>query len=340
MKKLAARLVRWAIPLAILAYLVHQVRSESGQLPLTLGVACWPALGLALAAVLFATLLAILRWWLLVRALQFDFRPHDALRLGFLGELMSFVALGPVGSDVVKCVFLTRRCPGRRARAAATVLADRVVGLYCLLLLATASLFLLRSLHPSAAMPLPEWFGPALLGFTLAGGLSVAILMSPWVPHESLASWVGRLPWAGPTAAELVRAADAYRRRPLALVGAAALSLAVHGVLAVSLFLIALALVPSPPNLGSHFTIMPLATASGVLPLPANGLGAFEFILESTYRSAREAAPIPGQGIVVAAGYRLVSLIVAGVGAGAYLAYRQDLSAALQQSETVGETTG
>ena len=82
-----------------------------------------------------AVSLTFVRWYLLVRALGLNFRLLDAFRLGFLGYLFNFVSVGSVGGDLFKAIFIAREQPGRRTEAVATVLVDRVVGVYALVLL-------------------------------------------------------------------------------------------------------------------------------------------------------------------------------------------------------------
>ena len=118
----------------------------------------------ALAFGLFFTgvVITFLRWQALVRALGFPFSTLDALRLGFLGYLFNFVAPGGVGGDIFKAVFIARQFHGRNAQAVATVLLDRIIGLYALLLVASAAILwegLLWSEVPkSGALPSARLF--------------------------------------------------------------------------------------------------------------------------------------------------------------------------------------
>ena len=75
-----------------------------------------------------ATIVTIVRWHFLVRAVDLPLRMRDTLRLGFLGYLYNFVLPGGVGGDFVKGGFLAREQPGRRTEAVLTVLVDRIVG--------------------------------------------------------------------------------------------------------------------------------------------------------------------------------------------------------------------
>ena len=61
---------------------------------------------------------------------------------GALGFALNFVSLGTVGGDLFKAVLLAKVSPGRRTEAVVTVMADRILGLLMMMLLAsTAILF-------------------------------------------------------------------------------------------------------------------------------------------------------------------------------------------------------
>jgi uncharacterized membrane protein YbhN (UPF0104 family) len=73
------------------------------------------------------------RWYLLVRALDLPFTLGKAFRLGLVGSFWNAFAPGSVGGDLVKAYYIAAGQPGRRASAVATVLADRLVGLFGLI---------------------------------------------------------------------------------------------------------------------------------------------------------------------------------------------------------------
>ena len=70
------------------------------------------------------------------------FRFRDAIRISFWGYLLNMAPLGIVGGDVVKAVMLDHEYPHYRAKALASVLFDRVVGLYLLFVVASVALLM------------------------------------------------------------------------------------------------------------------------------------------------------------------------------------------------------
>ncbi len=83
--------------------------------------------------VTICTCVQFFRWYLLVRALDLPFTIGAAYRLGLVGSFWNTFAPGSVGGDLVKAYYIARGQPGRRAAAVATVIVDRLVGLFGLL---------------------------------------------------------------------------------------------------------------------------------------------------------------------------------------------------------------
>jgi hypothetical protein len=86
--------------------------------------------------------------------------------------------------------------------------------------------------------------------------------------------------------------------------------------------------------LSTHYVVMPLSAAGGVLPLPA---GPMEGVLDYLYTIAP--APVglvvePGQGLVVALGYRIIGVLIAAVGVVYYLASRREVTAVMHEAES------
>src|SRR5262249_52345866 len=140
LKKILLKLVQWGIPGAIIAWMVTEIARNKSFAQLWSEPKRWDLLVLAAAACFLGTLVTILRWHFLVRAVDLPLKLRDTLQLGFLGYLYNFVLPGGVGGDLVKGGFMARKQPGRRTDAVLTVLVDRIVGLYGLFLLATGAI--------------------------------------------------------------------------------------------------------------------------------------------------------------------------------------------------------
>src|SRR3954471_20584304 len=131
-------LVKLLLAAAILIYLIVRGRDAFSQL--SAKTIDWPLMVAALLCTLLMAALSYIRWHILIRAVGIDARLVDTLRLGSLGFALNFVSPGSIGGDFFKAVFLAHGHRNLRPEAIATVVADRVVGLLTMLLLASAGI--------------------------------------------------------------------------------------------------------------------------------------------------------------------------------------------------------
>jgi hypothetical protein len=88
------------------------------------------------------------------------------------------------------------------------------------------------------------------------------------------------------------------------------------------------------PSLADHFVMIPLAFVTGVLPLPGNGLGAFEVVVKTLYELVPANVHVTeGHGFVVSLCYRAVTVLIAMIGVCYYLASRREVARVLAEAE-------
>lgn len=280
--------------------------------------------GLLAAATAFCVLMVvatIVRWYLLVRALDLPFRLRDAFRLGFLAYALNFVSLGNVGGDLFKAIFIAREQPGRRAEAVATVVIDRIIGLYALFVVASCTI-LVTGLWRSQVLEIQVIARSTLL-LTAVGAVGIGLVLMPGFTGGWMTQRLLRLPKAGPVAVRLLTAVRIYRSKLPVLGLAFLISIGVHCCTTLGTWLAAQGLSDAVPSLASHLVIVPLAVLAGALPLPLGGLGGPEFVQEFLYtRLAGGVAVAAGTGLIVALAWRAISIVVAAVGFVYYLANR------------------
>jgi uncharacterized membrane protein YbhN (UPF0104 family) len=297
----------------------------------------WSLLGLALACTFGAIVLSFVRWFVLVRALGLEFRLIDALRLGSLGFVLNFVALGTLGGDLFKAVFIAREQPGRRTEAVATVMADRLLGLLTMLLLASGGI-LATGLRNSDSLPVAMLCDAILLA-TAAGWVGVGMLLFvPWLLSPRLIGWVEAVPLVGPTIYRLIDAVRAYRDQKPHLVLAWAICLGVDLLFVVSFYLVARGLPVHAPTLAQHMVIVPVANMAGAIPATPSGLGTMEAAVEVLYRAVPGGdQAVPGDGTLVSLGHRVTMITVALVGLLYYVTQRSNLQKMLEEAEEMEE---
>lgn len=331
MKKILIALLKIGISVAILAYLAWDAWQNEAFGRLLEQPKRWDLLVCALLACGAAVTLTLIRWCYLVRALDLPFAMRDALRIGFLSYLFNLAPMGIVGGDLLKAVMLARHQQGARARALASVFVDRIVGLYTLFVVASAAILLTGF----GGLPEPEirWVCRATLLVTAAGAAGIVALLLPDFSGGRSTRWIARLPRVGEPLLRLVEAVQMYRHRQGVLAASALMSVAVHSLFTLGVFLIATGVYEHVPSLGTHFVLSPLSAATGVLPLP---MGPFEFVLDRLYLFAPVAggaAMMPGQGLVVALGYRIITVLIAAIGIAYYLGSRQEVAEVLHDAE-------
>jgi len=328
LKKLIVTLLKFGISIGILVYLLNQARRHQSFEQLRDQPKDWAQLGVAWLLAMAAVSISFVRWFALVRVLGLSFRMRDAFRLGFLGYLLNFVSVGSVGGDLFKAVFIAREQPRRRTEAVATVLVDRIIGMFSLFVLASAGILLTGAAAAGAPREI-QFIARTTLGATVVGTCAVLVLLVPASTGERVHGWVSRMPKIGAVLASLVSAARVYRGKISVLAACCLMSLGTHVLFTLAVFNIARGLPGDHPPLAQHFVIVPMGMAAGGLPLPLGALGAFEYVLDFLYRTVSSS----NQGLVVALGYRLITVVIAMVGAGFYLSSRREVAAVLHEAE-------
>lgn len=333
MYKVLVNLLRWGIPLGIVAYLLYDAAQQDALYQLWNGPKDWRLLGLAFLFFLAAQLVAIVRWYWLVRSLDIPFTWNAALRLGILGYLLTFISLGAVGGDLLRAFFVAREQPTRRAAAAATVIVDRILGLYSLFLVATVAILFTNTWDKSTSLGLDVLCQSV---FACLGIGTVCLLLVMSGVGARLESQVERIPRIGKIIRPMFLAVEAYRRNWKAVFLSILLGIGAQFLLACTIRTTALAILTDPPSLVDHLIIVPLAMLTAILPLPGQGLGAFEWVLEMLYRKI--SGTTTGQGLLVAFGYRLITIATALVSAIVYVGNRKEVAEVMREAEA--ETEG
>jgi uncharacterized membrane protein YbhN (UPF0104 family) len=334
-RKRFAALAKLAVSAALLGYLVVKATHDESFQQLREQPKHWPLLATALLFELAAVVVGIVRWRLLVAAVEIPFSLREAFRLGFLGFLLNFFTLGTVGGDAIRAVFLARSNPGRGAVAVATVVVDRLIGVFALLLLVSIAFFVidwstLQTRDPEGLAVIRNLCWVALIG-SGAGLAALTVLLLPGFTSSPLWDVLAGLPKIGRTMADLVEALRMYRQRIGILAVAVAMSLCVHLLLAVGLFLIARGLPGEAADFSAHLVISPMASAFGAIPLPG-GLGAYEVALDFLYRRISPQSVSESQGFVIALAYRVMTIMIAAIGAAYYVTSRREVKRLMEEA--------
>lgn len=327
-------LLRLTVPAAILTYLVWSVASSPEQVEnlrmIFSGGTRWHLVGLAFLVALSALTITIVRWYLLVITIGLPFTLMAALRLGFLGYLLNFVGVGGVGGDLFKAIILARQQKERRAEAFATVVVDRLVGLYSLLVVtAVVSLTLDWQTAPLVIQTGARIVRISAVVGTILGGL----MLLPGFSNGSLSEFLVGLPKVGGGFQRVMDALRLYQRRPrvLALIGV--MSLMVHVLFAFSVYCVAHGVLPSAPTYPEMLIISPMAMVFAAIPIAPGGLGTLELALSYLYTQVPVAGFPEGEGLSTALGFRAITIGLAFIGALFYWLNRETVQSAYREAE-------
>ncbi|MEX0793425.1 MAG: lysylphosphatidylglycerol synthase transmembrane domain-containing protein [Pirellulaceae bacterium] len=327
-------LLRLTVPAAILTYLIYSVASNPDQVAnlrlIFSGGTRWYLIGLAFLVALAALTITILRWYLLVITLGLPFTLVGALRLGFLGYLLNFVGVGGVGGDLFKAIILARQQMERRAEAFATVVVDRLIGLYSLLVV-TALVSL--TIDFQTASLIVQTGARAVRVCAVVGTILGGLMLMPGFSNGSFSEFLVGLPKVGGAFQRVMDAIRLYRGRPdvLALIGV--MSLMVHILFAFSVYCVAHGVFPHAPTYAEMLIISPMAMVFAAIPIAPGGLGTLELALSYLYTQVPAESFTEGEGLSTALGFRAITIGLAFIGALFYWLNRDTVQSAYRDVE-------
>jgi glycosyltransferase 2 family protein len=332
LKKLLFSLLKIGISVAIIAWLVMAARNDKAFDALrdqfhNPGFD-WIALAAATLCSATAVIITIVRWHYLVRALDMECSLQEALRIGFLGYLFNLAPMGIVAGDLLKAIMLGRLHHIQRAKAFATVIVDRVIGLYMLFVVASVAILLTGfEFHE---VPEVRYISLATLAVTVASTLGMGALLVPSLTKGRITQLFGRMPYAGKQFEHLIDALRMYRLKIHVLLFSGFVTIFVHSLFALGIYFLTVGIYRGNVQgltLQAEFVISPLSNATGVIPLM---MGPMEVVLDFLYD--RIFSLTESQGFVVALGYRIITLVIAMVGLCFYLAARREVAESMHEA--------
>lgn len=250
----------------------------------------WFALG---ALCYFVTaLIAGARWWWLLRVNGTDVSLGETLRYTWIGIFFNTVVPGATGGDVVKAIYIMKRCPGHRVPVLVSVIVDRVLGLGSLALL--GAVMVLFALDRFGQLALVIW------GVIAAVGLLGLISFSKRLRQLVRLKWLlERLP---PRLGHVLKLVDQavffYRDHKWVIAASLLAGVGNHVISVLSVVWIGEALGVGMPPL-EYFVLIPIINIASALPIAPNGWGWGEAMYKYLF-GTYGAAYLPGLPTVVA----------------------------------------
>ncbi len=233
----------------------------------------------AVGIYLTMTCVAGVRWFFLIKALGLG----SSLRTIFsihMSWLFFTVLLPGGGGSVVKAVLIYRAHPaGSKGLALCSMVADRVVGLYGLLLVGVS----MALLHPELSWRHPQLRWNSLVYLVAFGILNLIVLIGLWYARHRAESPPALFKRLGGKLMPVWEALVLFRRRTGTLLLAVAMTVGIHGGIVIVFWLGAQA-IGLPLSLWDYGFIAPSITMVNGLPISPVGLGVGEVAGEFFHR--------------------------------------------------------
>lgn len=229
----------------------------------------------SLALLVTATAAALCRWNLLLKGLGLEYSFGRVVRYGMIGQFFNTTMPGAVSGDLIKAWYVISDHKGqRKTPVLASILLDRIMGVFGLVLVAVSPVFLFWD--QVWQMPdLRELLMAVLLLFAGVVFFFLYMAASMWGPLASLRQKMealGRF-GAGRLFLQAYDALLSYRQKPGLLVTVLALSMMNHILCVTAIILCSRALGETAISTYQFFLLAPLALVTTAVPIAPAGLG-------------------------------------------------------------------
>ncbi len=233
--------------------------------------------------VLLGIYLSALRWLILLRGQGFDLSMKNVFSLQLIGLFFNFVVPGGVGGDLVKGYYLVKSNDDRKFLAATSIVMDRLLGLWTIIILVIAS----GPLIGGDIMQNPKLYY-TYRGVLIAGSIFTAALVLGFSDRFYDSGWMfkkfGRLPY-GKIIVDSYAAVHAYCTK-LDVVGKAVFLSILLQVSSVLFFYLIGRSMGVSMSFGSYMFLVPLGFVASAIPITPGGIGIGQmafFALFNTY---------------------------------------------------------
>ena len=260
-----------------------------------------------LAVALWGGLLvfAAQRWRMLLHAAGVPVSYRDSFRLTIIGYFFNNVLLGSTGGDLVRAVMVSRTVEQNRMRAAISVIVDRLIGLFALMLIAGTVLSIFWYDNRISEVPGLRLVMSAVYLLLFIAIVGSAIYLSRRARKRMGVDWVlSKLP-AQDLIQKLDDAITLYRDHKRTVLGALLISLPLQLCGILSFWAIGVAL-GSSLSLMEDFVIFPVVQTVSALPLAPAGWGVGETLFGTFFRSFGSSFTL---GVAVSVLFRLTSQV-------------------------------
>jgi hypothetical protein len=237
------------------------------------------------------------RWYLLLKSQKFSVSFVKIFQISSIGLFFNFVLPSSVGGDVFRILKVSVTNPKRKLEAGFTVIVDRIIGLFSMMLLAFLAISLFKSnitANPSVKVL------TNFIHFLFIGGFLFFLLILSRRINVFVEFHVKKIALIGNKLAEVLSAVRLYRHHLTTLFTTIILSL-LSQLVSILLFYYMALKIGETYLLQQLLLAVPLGFVASVVPLSPGGIGvgqmAFKFLL-TTLSSQPGAAGVLGITVI------------------------------------------
>lgn len=267
MKKTLLTLLQLAVTIGLLWWVFHDP-DKRAQMAEALRQANWNWLWIGVVVFFGCTVLATVRWKILLNVQGIDMGWVRTWQLFMIGMFFNLFMLGSTGGDVVKMFLTMREARNNKAAALLSVFMDRVIGMMALILISLGFLYFrydVLSHSPASAALL------ATLLWLLAGAVVVTVGMFV----GSAFGWVHFLPRWTPLRGRIVEVSAAchmYAKGWRQTIWAFLVSFPLFAMFFVTFYCAARAFT-DVLGLVDIFSVLPIVAVITAIPISVSGIG-------------------------------------------------------------------
>jgi len=222
----------------------------------------------------------------------------ESWRLYLIGIFFNYALPGSIGGDVVRAYYIAQDHRERRMEAVLTVVIDRLLGLYAMMVIgAVAVLWNWERINDNAQL---ASLGFATLGvfafMTVFWAASFSNRVKRWLKIEEV---LAKLP-KGEKLVRAYQSAQAYRGHKSALIGALVLSVAAQFLTIAFMVLVGHTIGEGDVSLATYLFAVPLGSIIASIPIAPAGLGVGQVAFLVLFQMYSGRASLLGQTAITA----------------------------------------
>ncbi|MBF0286376.1 MAG: flippase-like domain-containing protein [SAR324 cluster bacterium] len=282
MKRIIINILKFGFVAGILYYLIASDRLNFERLLLF-----WenPSVLITMVGLLVFWIvpLAALRWWFLLRAIGLEVPLTRASLLTWIGNFFNTTLPGAVSGDVIKGYYIIRSQEKEgKTRAFTTLLIDRFVGLFGLIVMAFFALIF--NLNWILSKPALASLAGMIGGLFAGTVIFYAIVLYPFKEgKDPFLRLFKKLPGHSITVKVYLAFKSFQHQKPTLLI-TLLMSIVLHITVAFLFFLVAQMIEVSDLNIFTQFFIMPIGLITIAIPVAPGGVGVGHVAFESLYK--------------------------------------------------------